>query len=158
MRYSGRMLLVLVTLLSAAPPPADAGRDLSDEEFAKTFGKARVRSGEKERSKEVYVPPAPGTGAPPPIEKLEPKHVKDVVLAGKADVARCAAGQTNLKKGSVLTLQWTIGLDGKVSKVELVGDELKGTYVAGCVMKNVKRWTFPKHSVPTEPVVFPFKL
>jgi hypothetical protein len=150
---------LLLVMLAAPPPPADAGADLSDEEFAKTFGKPRPKKGEKERKPAAYVPPAPGSAGPAALEKLEPKHVKDVVLAAKADIARCAAGQPNLQKGkATLTLQWLISLDGRVTKVEVVGDELKGSYVAGCVMKLVKRWTFPKHTVATDPVVFPFNL
>jgi hypothetical protein len=158
------MLLLAASPAGAKPagqPPAtaDAGADLSDEEFVKAFGKARPRKGEKPTKTTAYVPPPPGAGGPPALEKLEPKHVMDVVLAARADIKRCADGQPNLQRGkSTLTLQWSIGLDGKVTKVETVGDELKQTYVAGCVTKLVKRWQFPKHTVPADPVVFPFKL
>ena len=156
--------LLTIALLAAPPPPPppppDAGADLSDEEFAKTFGRPRKRKGEKEPAKSTaYVPPPPGAGAPPPVlERLEPQHVKDVVLAARPDLQRCADGQPNLAKGkTTLTLKWAIGLDGKVGKVELVGDELKGTHLAGCITKLVKRWQFPKHAVASEPVVFPFR-
>lgn len=152
--------LLLAWVLSAAPPPPDAGADMSDEEFAKTFGRPRKRKGEKEPAKSTaYVPPPPGAGAPPAVlERLEPQHVKDVVLAARPDLQRCAGGQPNLAKGkTTLTLKWAIGLDGKVGKVELVGDELKGSHLAGCITKLVKRWQFPKHTVASEPVVFPFR-
>src|SRR4051812_36369638 len=152
------MLLATLWLLSAAPAP-DAGADMSDEEFVKAFGRARTRPGDKEKKAAAYVPPPPGAAGPGAIEKLEPKHVLDVVVAAKADIKRCADGQPNLKRGkSTLTLQWSIGLDGRVTKVETVGDELKRSYVAACVTKLVKRWQFPKHTVLGEPVVFPFKL
>jgi hypothetical protein len=164
-------MLLAMLLLAAAPgsssakqtsPPAvnaDAGADLSDEEFAKTFGKARARKGDSPGKTTAYVPPPPGAGAPPPLEKLEPRHVMDVVLAARADIKRCADGQPNLRHGkSTLTLQWSIGLDGKVTKVDTVGEELKGTYVAGCVSRLVRRWQFPRHTAAAEPVVFPFKL
>jgi hypothetical protein len=156
--------LVFWLCTAAAPPPpapsADAGADLSDEEFVKTFGRARVRKGEKATGKPTaYVPPPPGAGGPKPLEALKPQHIKDVVLGARADIARCADGQPDLKRGkTVLTLKWVIGLDGRVTQVELVGDELKGSYVATCVTRLVKRWEFPKHTVATEPIVFPFKL
>jgi hypothetical protein len=152
-------LLAMLALLAAPPPPPDAGADLSEEEFVKAFGKSRARPGEKEKKAAAYVPPAPGSGGTGAIEKLEPKHVLEVVVAAKADIKRCADGQRNLQHGkSTLTLQWTIGLDGRVTRVETVGEELKGSYVAGCVTKLVRRWQFPKHTVLGEPVVFPFKL
>lgn len=150
-------VLMLLVALAAAP---DAGADASDEEFTRTFGKAKKRKGEDPRTKPpaAYVPPPPGAGAPPPLERLEAQHVKDVVLAARPDLQRCADGQPNLAKGkTTLTLKWVIGTDGRVSKVELVGDELKRTHLATCVMKLVKLWQFPKHQVQGDPIVFPFR-
>ncbi len=150
-------LLLLLATLTAAP---DAGVDASDEEFTRTFGKAKKRKGEDARTKApaAYVPPPPGAGAPAPLERLEPQHVKDVVLAARSDLQRCADGQPNLAKGkTTLTVKWVIGTDGRVSRVELVGDELKRTHLASCVMKLVKLWQFPKHQVQGDPVVFPFR-
>jgi hypothetical protein len=154
------LLAASIALLLSAPPAkarSDAGADQSDSEFTEAFGKQG--NDDKGAKATAWVPPAPGSAGAGTLEKLTPKHIKDVVAQAKGDIDRCADGQTDLKRGkSVLTLKWTIALDGRVTKVEVVGDQLKGSYVAGCVSRLVKQWQFPKHTVPSEPVTVPFKL
>lgn len=157
------MFLAIVwtaAVLAAAPPSKDAG-DPSDAEFRKAFGAPRATKGPApvERQTAVYVPPPLTAAVVPTLEKLQPKDVKAVVVSATLDISKCVEVQHNRQKGKTgqLVLQWNIGTNGKVSKVKLVSEELKGTYIATCLTQVVKRLVFPKHTVAGDPVVFPFK-
>jgi hypothetical protein len=57
----------------------------------------------------------------------------------------------------MLVMQWVILTSGKVSKVTVVTEELKGSYIAQCLGALIKSMVFPRHEQPSAPVEFPFK-
>jgi hypothetical protein len=149
----------LALIATAAPSSKDAGGD--DDEFRKTFGTPKKRNDPAEHST-VYIPPVIAAAEVPAREKLRPRDIMEVVLAAKMELNSCVEGsrhreKAKIGKGGKILFKWTIGLDGKVSSLELVTEELKDTYLASCIRGVVKRWVFPKHTVPGDPVVFPFK-
>ncbi len=158
-------LACTAALIAAAPrtPSKDSGAadDQSDLEFRKAFGAVHATRAPAavERPSTVYVPPPLVAAVEPTLERLQPKDVKAVVLSASSDISRCVEVQHNRQPGKTgqLVVQWSIGINGKVSKVKLVSEELKGTYIASCMTPVVKRLVFPKHTVVGDPVVFPFK-
>jgi predicted Zn finger-like uncharacterized protein len=153
------------------PPPAREARPSApesgggDDDFAKAFGVAKEAPAKKEASGEggggkkapVYIPPAPGSA--PLKESLGQSDIFEVVLANKADLAKCAElqRQKDPSTSGRLMMRWTIETSGKTSNIGVASEEFKGTYMATCVSGLVKGWQFPRHSQKGEPVVFPFK-
>lgn len=105
----------------------------------------------------VDIPPAPGGSTAQ--ESLFPSDIMEVAIANKGAVAACAEAQHKLDPSlsGKLVLRWTIGLDGRVLKVEVVSKEFEHTHIAQCVMRLVKTWQFPRHTRLGDPVTFPFK-
>ncbi len=105
----------------------------------------------------AYVPPAPGgTGIK---DSLGASDVMEVLLGNRAGLTKCAA-EARTREPSVsgkLVLRWTISPDGRVSKVEVVTEELASSEFARCLVRLVKTWTFPKHKQQGGPITFPFK-
>jgi predicted Zn finger-like uncharacterized protein len=142
-----------------APRAAEGG-----DEFDRAFGgsaKAAKREEPKPepvRKKDVYVPPAPGGGADVK-DSLGKSDIMEVVLANKAAFARCVEEQRQKEPGTsgALVLRWQILTTGKVSNVTVVSEEFKSTYMAGCVTRQVKGLSFPRHKQQGEPITFPFR-
>lgn len=105
----------------------------------------------------VYIPPAPGGATVK--SSLGQSDIMEVVLANKGALGACAEAQRKLDPSASgkLVLRWTIGLDGRVLKVEVVSKEFEKTQFAQCVLRLVKTWQFPRHTRVGEPVTFPFK-
>ena len=110
------------------------------------------------KKKEVYIPPAPGSGGDIKDE-LGTADVFQVVLENKASVARCADEQH--KKDPALAgkliMRWSIQTNGRTSNIGVASEEFKGSYIATCIAGLVKTWVFPKHKKQGEPIQFPFK-
>lgn len=151
------------TTHSGDDPAPDTGGEA--EEFASAFGAKKpdvdanqlLKAVDKvSPKKEVYIPPAPGGGVK---ESLGASDIMEVVLANKAALRSCADAQRKVDPATSgkLVLRWVIGVDGRVTKVEVVSEEFKDTPFAQCVMRAVKTWQFPRHKRVGAPVTFPFR-
>jgi predicted Zn finger-like uncharacterized protein len=145
-----------------------------DDEFAAAFGtgkpdkpekKERASSSDKSsdegsspKKSSVYIPPAPGQGGNIP-ETLGQADIMEVVKSNIGPIKNCVDQQKAKEPGTSgkLVMKWTIQTSGKTTKVEVVSEEFKSTFLAGCVGGLIKTWQFPKHKTQGEPVVFPFK-
>lgn len=109
--------------------------------------------------REVFIPPAPGSAGGASKDELGQGDILEVVVSHKAELAACVAKQRERMPGATgkLVVKWTIGLDGRVTRVTLVSEEHRRFPVAACVMDLIKKWKFPAHTTPGEPVTFPFK-
>ena len=136
-----------------------------DDEFASAFGtgdKETPKSGAAEpKKKAVYIPPAPGAASNDVKESLSMPDVLEVVTGYKPALAKCVEEQRKKEPGVTgkLVMTWKIQTNGKTSNVAVApqSEEFKTTYMAGCVGGLVKTWTFPKHKVVGDPILFPFK-
>lgn len=142
-----------------------------DDEFAAAFGggdskkketkteskPAEESSGSPKKSS-VYIPPAPGQGGNIP-ETLGQSDIMEVVKGNIGPIKKCVDEQKAKEPGTSgkLVMKWTVLTSGKTAKVEVVSEEFKSTYLAGCVGGLIKGWTFPKHKTQGDPIVFPFK-
>ena len=86
-------------------------------------------------------------------------NIFEVVSGHKAALVKCGEEQRKREPGrsGKLVMRWSINTSGKVIDVQVVSEEFKSTYFAGCVTGLVKTWKFPKHKTAGEPIVFPFK-
>ncbi len=140
--------------------PKDEGDD-----FDKAFGsgdsaKDTPKSAAPEKKKSgPYIPPAPGAASNDVKESLGQADVFEVVSGYKPALAKCVEEQRKKEPGVTgkLVMKWNIQTSGKTSNVSVQSDEFKATYMAGCVGGLIKSWTFPKHKVAGDPIVFPFK-
>jgi hypothetical protein len=74
------------------------------------------------------------------------KDISRVVSARQRGIQYCYEKELNRNpelQGKV-TMNWRIGLDGKVMKVIVENSTLGNKTVEGCMTRQVKRWTFPK--------------
>lgn len=158
----------------AAPPareeppakPSKPAAEVKGDDFDNVFGSGKPEKTEKaapaaeqpKRGATVYVPPAPGGGGDLK-ESLSIADVQEVVLANKPAIAKCVEDQRKKEPGvkGTLLMKWTILTSGKVSNVSVQTEELKGSYMAGCVGPLIKGLTFPRHKTQGEPITFPFK-
>ena len=92
-------------------------------------------------------------------ESLGQADIMEVVKGNISAIKKCVDEQKTKEPGTSgkLVMKWTILTSGKSTKVEVVSEEFKSTYLAGCVGGLIKTWQFPKHKTQGEPVVFPFK-
>ena len=92
-------------------------------------------------------------------EELGQADVFEVVSGYKPALAKCVEEQRKKEPGVTgkLVMKWNIQTSGKTSNVSVQSEEFKSTYMAGCVGGLIKSWTFPKHKVAGDPIVFPFK-
>ncbi|MBK7858592.1 MAG: adventurous gliding motility protein GltJ [Archangiaceae bacterium] len=142
-----------------------------DDEFAAAFGSPKAEKKESKKAEDkpadesggskkssVYIPPAPGQGGNIP-ESLGQADIMEVVKSNIGPIKKCVDEQKAKEPGTSgkLVMKWTIQTSGKATKVEVVSEEFKSTYLAGCVGGLIKTWQFPKHKTQGEPVVFPFK-
>jgi predicted Zn finger-like uncharacterized protein len=139
-----------------------------DDEFAKAFGggddkpskstKADAAPAEEKKKREVYIPPAPGSGGDVK-DSLGQADIMEVVKNNVPAIQGCVAKQREKEPGTSgkLVMKWTILTSGKTAKIEVVSDEFKNTYLATCISGLIKGWTFPRTKSQGDPVVFPFK-
>src|SRR5262249_40915935 len=141
-----------------------------DDEFAKAFGgggddkpakkeKVVEKSSEGEKKRDVYIPPPPGAAAAEGKDTLGQADILEVGKSNLPGIQNCLTEQRKKEPGTSgkLVMRWTILTSGKTAKVEVVSEEFKQTYLAGCMGGLVKTWTFPKSKNQADPVVFPFK-
>ncbi len=147
-----------------APAPDKKSAKSDDDEFEREFGgggtKETPKTAVTERKKATpYVPPAPGAASNDVKEALGQADVIEVVSGFKPALTRCVEEQRKKEPGITgkLVMKWSIQTSGKTSNVSVQSEEFKATYMAGCVGALIKTWTFPKHKVAGDPIVFPFK-
>lgn len=121
-----------------------------------------------------------GYGTQPPSGPMRASHKarlrpgKPIITDGlrRADVKRVVRRRAREAKfcferavtqhpqlAGTLTIQWTILPDGAVGKVRLVEDGLKIDAVGRCIMRVIKRWTFPRPDASgSVQVTYPFTL
>ena len=89
---------------------------------------------------------------------LSPEQINRVVRANQAAVRYCyeteVQRQPNLK-GRV-EISWRIGLTGTVSTSRVASSSLKNSRVEGCIVRQVRRWRFPKPDGGEVRVTYPF--
>lgn len=153
-----------------APEPKETKKAASSgdgDDFESAFGPGKSTSAtKKEEKKEAptasrkggYIPEAPGSGGDVK-DSLGTSDILEVVSANKPALAKCAEEQRKRDPSTSgkLVMRWTIQTSGKVSRVDVVSEEFKGTYMAGCVGGLIKAMVFPRHKTQGEPVTFPFK-
>ena len=152
-------LRTTTTVPSPDPTPKTAKGE-ENESFDDLFGDGKRQTANKKP--DVYVPPPPPVMArlnETTIGELSQSDILSVVSADKRQLGACAEEQRRLNPGLTgkLVMKWTIKLDGTVSNVTVVSTEFAKTPFAACVMKRIKTWRFPRHTVAGEPVQFPFK-
>lgn len=153
---------------SAQPAPPPAAQYMRayqsqpvghDDEFASAFGSARAAAEPppQPRKTSVYIPPPPGAAGGATPETLGQSDTMEVVKAHLSEIKACVDEQKRLEPGSTgkIVMRWVVLPDGTVSKVELVDGDAK--HLSACLVRLIKTWRFPRHSVQSEPVVFPFK-
>ncbi|MCU0696178.1 MAG: adventurous gliding motility protein GltJ [Myxococcaceae bacterium] len=152
------------------PPPPEKKETKSSgdgDDFDSVFGDTKKKVAREEpksaetspmKKKEVYVPPAPGSGGGELKETLEKSDVFETVIANKAGLAKCAEEQRKREGGGgKIVMRWTIDPSGSVKGVSVVTEELKGSYMAQCMTTLIKSMKFPRHKKQGEPTEFPFK-
>lgn len=154
---------------SPAPAPAsepkrdeEPARRSGGDEFEEAFGKAPTRREEPRRAestrRETYVPPAPGS-ASDVKDTLGQSDIMEVVLSNKPALLKCAEEQRQKEPGTSgkLVVRWSIQGNGRVTNLVVVSEEFKSTHMAGCVVKAIKGWSFPRSKNPPDPFTLPVK-
>jgi len=91
---------------------------------------------------------------------LSAEQINRVVRANQAAVRYCydteVQRQPNLS-GRV-EVQWRINTDGRVSSARIASSTLRNARVEGCIVRQVRRWRFPKPDGGEVAVSYPFVL
>ncbi|MFW6050288.1 MAG: AgmX/PglI C-terminal domain-containing protein [Myxococcota bacterium] len=110
--------------------------------------------GRKAREVKVSV----SQGAPQVSGYLSREQILRVVRANQAAIKYCyevqLQRQPNLR-GKVGVF-WRIGLSGNVETARIASSTLRDSGVEGCILRQVRRWRFPKPDGGTVKVTFPF--
>ncbi|MBW1811051.1 MAG: TonB family protein, partial [Deltaproteobacteria bacterium] len=84
------------------------------------------------------------------IRKVIRKHIKQIQYCYEKELLK----KPNLSGKFVV--QFTIGVNGKVSKVKIKSSTLNSPQVEACVARSIKRWVFPKPKGGSVKVTYPF--
>ncbi len=143
-----------------------------DDEFSREFGGGSIDVSKTRRlesksnealegaaKRTVYIPPAPGGSTSEVRESLGQSDIMEVVKGNISAVQACLAEQRSREPGvgGKIVVKWTILTSGKTTRVEIISDKFKDTYLAGCLRSLIKSWVFPRTKTQGDPVVFPFK-
>ena len=81
-----------------------------------------------------------------------------VVQARRGGVQHCyeSALRTRPELAGKIAVSWRIGLDGGVASAHVASNTVADPAVASCVLRQVKRWTFPKPEGGLCQINFPF--
>lgn len=110
--------------------------------------------GRKEKEVKIGV----STGTPQVSGFLSKAQIMRVVLANKAAIQFCYNIQLQRRpdlKGKV-SVSWRIGLSGEVETARIAGSSLHDSRVEGCMVREIRRWRFPKPDGGSVNVTFPF--
>jgi hypothetical protein len=84
--------------------------------------------------------------APTVLGSIDPQSVRRVVRAHAGQIRACyesALSRTPGIAGKVV-VQWVIGSDGRVTKVQIAESSLKSADIEGCLQTKIATWRFPK--------------
>jgi hypothetical protein len=133
----------------------DVGTGLGAGKGGTGPGKGGAGAPGRER-KEVKV--SVSQGRPKVSGFLSPEQIMRVVRAQQAAIQYCYQNelqkQPNLK-GKV-TVYWRIGLSGQVETTRIASSSLRNARVEGCMVRQIRRWKFPKPDGGSVDVNFPF--
>jgi hypothetical protein len=93
----------------------------------------------------VGTPPPPLDGGRPPTGRLDASAIRDVVRESRDQLGFCFAWQLHQhpELGGRLTMDFTIGEDGAVTRAEVVDDEIGDETVQRCFLSVTQRMRFP---------------
>lgn len=90
---------------------------------------------------------------------LSPEQVRRVVIKHAGALRACyeseAAKNPSLKGG--ISVAWQIDPSGSVSGAQLKQSSLSNPRVEGCVLRQIKSWSFPATDSPTTVAEYPFR-
>lgn len=138
-------------VIKAEPAPAPASVDPPSSPTAKTDGGSRG-------ARPPTNTPRRDSPSSPRREVINP--VEAAVRAHFGDVEACY-GPVALKDNTVagrITLQWTLGAEGKPTAVAVVLDTLSDPAVATCLKARARSWQFPPPTSGVAVVRYPFDL
>ena len=109
---------------------------------------------------EVGTRPPPLDGGRPPTGRLDANSIRDVVRESRDQLGFCFAWQLHQhpELGGRLTMDFTIGEDGAVTRAEVVDDELGDETVQRCFRSVTQRMRFPVPEDGEVRVRYPFQL
>lgn len=105
-------------------------------------------------------PPPPLDGGAPPTGRLAPSAIRDVVRSHRDQLGFCFAWQlhSHPELRGRLTMDFTIGEDGTVTRAEVAEDELGDETVLTCFRNVTRRMQFPAPEGGEVRVRYPFVL
>jgi hypothetical protein len=106
-------------------------------------GGRRLRIGRKVEKKVKYRV----TTAPPEVEGFCAKEaINRVVRAHQGGIRFCFEKelQRDPKLSGKVTVSWKINLEGRVMFAKIEGSSLQNDRVEGCMLRNIRRWIFPR--------------
>jgi len=98
------------------------------------------------------------TGKPQVSGYLSPEQVERVVRANQAALRYCYESELQRQRGlkGKLVVQWRVDRAGLVPSARVTSSTLNNASVEGCVVRQVKKWRFPKPDGGEVSVQYPF--
>lgn len=98
------------------------------------------------------------TGKPQVSGYLSPEQIERVVRANQAALRYCYESELQRQRGlkGKLVVQWRVDRGGLVPYARVTSSTLNNASVEGCVVRQVKKWRFPKPDGGEVSVQFPF--
>lgn len=89
---------------------------------------------------------------------LSAEQVNRVVRANRAAIKYCYENALQRQAGlkGVVHVSWQIALSGSVKSARLAKSTLNNSKVEGCIVRQIKRWRFPKPDGGEVAVTYPF--
>jgi len=89
---------------------------------------------------------------------LSREQINRVVQANRAAIKYCyeSALQREPKLSGAINAAWRVDRSGKVASVRIAKTTINSAKVEGCVLRQIKRWQFPKPDGGEVDVVYPF--
>ncbi|MCA9582137.1 MAG: AgmX/PglI C-terminal domain-containing protein [Myxococcales bacterium] len=117
-------------------------------------GKGGIGSRGKKKERVVSVT----QGQPRVNGYLSPEQINRVVRANKAQIQYCYEVEVQ-KQPSLrgkLQVEWRINLQGSVTSARIQSSSLRNGRVEGCIVRQIRRWRFPKPDGGEVVVLYPF--
>jgi hypothetical protein len=90
---------------------------------------------------------------------LSSEQVRKVVMSHTGALRACyeSVARTNLELRGGVTIAWQIDESGSVTSASVAQTTLNNPPVEGCILRQVRSWTFPPSIAPTTIAGFPFR-
>jgi outer membrane biosynthesis protein TonB len=118
-------------------------------------GKGRGAGGGGGRAEaQVQVTP----GSPQVVGYLSAEQINRVVRANQAALRYCYESEVQRQRGlrGKIVLQWRVDRAGAVPMARVASSTLNNAGVEGCIVRQVKKWRFPKPDGGEVSVMYPF--